>query len=351
MNVRRTAIVCLLASTATVAFGCVGASSSGGGGGGGTGSNDESACDAYFDAYVASYACQLPLPAAEIARQRPLFDVDCNALIALPGAGPVKAALVACAAAFHATPCAVSTPEACNAFFGSLDTGASCVDGAQCSSGECTFSSSGGADGGTTTESSCGTCAAAIPVGGACGGTAAGGCAPGSECMALTTASTCATITYGAAGAACGGAALCQPNLFCDSTTHTCAVPGGEGSACDSYLDCAAPFVCGGSNTCALGGASGATCAAPSDCGRGLGCDVRSMTCVALAWANAGEACSAAAPCLVGFCPLDGESPTAVCPTVVANGEPCPTDDTSTCDTFADCIDGTCAPEDSAVCN
>ncbi len=347
MNARRTAIACLLFTTTTVAFGCVGASSSGGGGGGGTGST-ESVCDAYFDAYVASYACQLPLPTAEVARLRPLFDTDCNALLALPGAGSVKAFLVACAAAIKSDPCTLSTPDACSYVSGTLAAGAACVDGAQCASGDCTFSSSGSADGGTSTDPSCGTCAELIDVGGACD---QGSCGATAVCVGTATSSTCMTVTYGAAGAACTGAAECEPAFFCDPTTQRCAAPGPEGSACGSYLECAAPLVCGSGNTCAQGAASGAACATTSDCGRGLGCDPTSMTCIALAWASAGEVCSAAAPCLIGICPLGGTSPTGVCPTVVANGQPCPADATSTCDVFASCINGECALEDSAVCD
>jgi hypothetical protein len=70
-----------------------------------------------------------------------------------------------------------------------------------------------------------------------------------------------------------------------------------------------------------------------------------SQTCGAVTWAGAGQPCGDLQRCLVGDC-----GPTGTCPVVVADGQTCPADATSTCDSLADCAGGSCALEDTSVC-
>jgi hypothetical protein len=349
MSIRRTVIACLFAATGAMALGCVGASSSSSGGGGGGGTPD-SACDEYFDAYLASYACTLALPQSEATRLRPLFDELCADEVALPGSALTSARLSACAKAVQADPCSEFSPAACTpTASGTLAVGETCIDSVQCASGACTLASSFGDDGGAP-ESSCGACTATVPAGGACDPTNPQ-CAASSECtMDGSGSSTCVAATYGGAGVMCDSdTKLCDDGLVCDSTTEVCAQPGVAGAACETSRACAAGLVCA-DGACAAGAALGAPCGTTTACGTGLTCDASTGACAAIQWASDGDACSESSPCLVGVCNFEGSSTSGICPDVAANGQPCPTDATSTCDTFSECINGVCAFPNSLSC-
>jgi hypothetical protein len=71
------------------------------------------------------------------------------------------------------------------------------------------------------------------------------------------------------------------------------------------------------------------------------------MTCKPVAWVGAGHMCNSVTRCLVGDCPSGG----GACPVVIADGQPCVTNDPSqTCDVSAVCFLGKCMLKDEGVC-
>jgi hypothetical protein len=231
---------------------------------------------------------------------------------------------------------------------GTLPVGAACLTGTQCETAYCKFTFIDD-DGGSSYESSCGTCADTIGAGESC---ASGDtpCAPGTACSGAPNP-TCVAVTYGGAGDACDDTALvCNEGLFCQTTTMTCSAPGAAGARCTGSPDCATGLVCA-AGACAVGATAGETCTSTVVCAQGLTCELPTGTCVAITWASAGAPCSNAAQCLVGGCNQGTTFETNTCPTVVADGEPCPIDGASTCDTFSQCVNGVCALPTAATCN
>jgi hypothetical protein len=106
--------------------------------------------------------------------------------------------------------------------------------------------------------------------------------------------------------------------------------------------------------TCQSAGTAGSACHGDGDCAVGLGCvtPVRDGpgTCGTVTF---GDTCndSKSVRCLVGvpslplpdepFGTCDPEAGAAACPTVIPDGQPCGAP-SSTCDTFASCIDALC---------
>jgi hypothetical protein len=276
------------------------------------------ACDDLFNAWV---ACSLVLPAAA-AHDAPRYRQLCENQVALPGSTTTVAEIEACAQAYKAD-CS-TTCHLPNA--GTLPAGAPCNIGwdLQCQSGSCAEVRL--PDGG---YSGCGVCAATIPVGQPCGPSASSGlsvCAQGSYC-----AGTCTSL--GALGAHCTSPSLCQPGLTC-SSAQQCATPVMLGGACQADIDCAEAFPCV-AGTCFPRGDAGAHCTESgwdTPCDYGLECDTSTSTCVAPT-VQPGDACGANGQlCIYGSCAKEG-----VCPTIVPDGQPCPTSDTATCDDEATC--------------
>jgi hypothetical protein len=302
-----------------------------------------SACDAYVQT-LSGLSCGGPTPpASEVARVVALYEQVCENALALPGNGLTASVLDGCTSALQAAGCygnAESTAGACEVS-GSLPGGSACNSGSQCQSGSCQT--------GSDTATLCGTCAASIAVGQSCVG--GGVCAVGTECETSSDGitATCQTLTYGAAGAACGGAANCNPGLYCDATKK-CAARLAEGAPCAASEACEPPLVCGFQTAiCQPLSPVGTACDSDEDCASGLGCG-SNATCAPVTYAGSGQTCGNLLLCLVGDC-----LPTGVCPTVIPNGQPCNVDaavqsPSTTCDTLSVCNNGTCVLEDSVVC-
>lgn len=327
------------AAMALVLFAC------GTGGSGGPGGSDASAstpCGDYFDAILLGTCNTGPvLPDDELARDRGRFERVCQASLALPGSTLTQAQLETCAGAIHAAGCTgrPGLPQAC-LFDGTLAVGAACNEAFQCQSGLC-FASAPVGDAGPGATTGCGKCEAVASAGQSC---ASMTCAAGTVCDPTRSPSVCATVKSGGAGAGCNGVTtVCDVGFFCDVTTMTCKPTFAAGQACTSTSECTAPATCR-AKTCASPSQAGGGCYVDTDCASGLGCGVGEK-CGAITWASAGQPCGDLARCLVGVCSSAG-----TCPAVVADGQPCPTDDAHTCDSLSLCVDGACALEDTVAC-
>jgi hypothetical protein len=258
-------------------------------------------CDALYKHYFAP--CFLAgYPTNEVTRVQARWDTYCESLASLPGSTVTSSALEACASAYAVLGCnSAANPPACAPLsIGTLMGGASCVQDNQCLSGTCDVPVTG--DGGEA--SGCGMCDTLVGLGGACG----------------------------AAGTSCG------PNATCGGT---CVAIDNEAGA-DAGAD-AGPGV-------GLGGACDGADA--GFCSDGLACG-SAGTCVVPTYADAGAPCDLMAMgCLVGTCngasDIEGDDGGSVvtpgtCPAVIADGQPCdPNSETTTCDTLATCLNGTC---------
>jgi hypothetical protein len=132
---------------------------------------------------------------------------------------------------------------------GTRQGGEPCAFSSQCASGNC----SGGFD-------ACGTCAAVLEVGQACG-SGQGNCRAGSFChRTLKVCTSLSTVGHGVEGSPCDLGAdpvlSCQGDLICDTGDHpgatagTCVRPPGDGKPCAFPAQataeiCAAGLMCG----------------------------------------------------------------------------------------------------------
>lgn len=163
--------------------------------------------------------------------------------------------------------------------------------GESCSSTSCEFGLTCGFQGGSQAK-----CVAAVAVGGACG--AGSLCQTGSECVN----SVCTKLSYGAEGAACGGAGMasCNPqqNLACNTVTKKCEAPKfvAAGEVCGT-LASGSRAICTGGGSCKImqGSANTGVCVAAAK--DGAACDEsQSINCLA------------PASCLAGTCQLPNAS-------------------------------------------
>ncbi|HLK38745.1 MAG TPA: hypothetical protein VKU41_18410, partial [Polyangiaceae bacterium] len=256
----------------------------------------------------------------------------------LPGMTVTAADIEACADGLSAdctTPCRL--PPA-----GTLPTGAPCNPGGggQCRSGTCVQVQL--PDGGYP---ACGVCASSLSAGQACGTDPQAACTPGLFCSGSTSRS-CAP--HAAAGSPCSAAVPCATDLACSPSDHVCEAKKALGATCSADQECAQALPCRG-GTCAPRADAGAPCTPSgysSPCDFGLTCDRATSTCVPFG-GSPGDKCGAGLPaCVLGTCSKAG-----VCPRVIPDGQPCPTDDTATCDVAAECgRDGTCSIPGSVVC-
>jgi len=313
-----------------------------------SGSSDTNACDDYFQAYFGGSCNSVLPPASEVSRVQGRFATLCAAALALPGSSVTSASLEACASAVKSGGCPVldQAEGPCSFGTGSLPSGSSCFTGGQCQGGDCSANTHG-ADG---SVSLCGTCSTLPAVGQPC---PSGQCAKGASCSSSNGgASSCVAVTQVGVGASCvvttGAFVECDAGLYCDQLTEKCTATGGAGSACMQGDACTSPLVCppaaqGASSTCQSPGAAGAACGGDQDCGSSLGCDQTTRQCGSVTWVSAGQACSDNVRCLVGSCSSGGGTAGGTCPTVIADGQPCNLNDSSsTCDTVASCEGGTC---------
>lgn len=320
----------MLAVTASVAAAC--------------GGHTQSAGDVCAQAWdlMTSGCVSGSLPPNDLTRLKGRYTALCAAELSLPGVNVGQ--FSACVQSLQGNCRTINNPTVCQ-FSGSLTTGAACNFGAQCESGGCPTGGSSSSSGGTPT---CGTCQPALAAGQDCSGS--GTCANGTTCQSAASdggnppARTCQTVTYGDVGAACP----CKQGLACGSV-GVCIVPLAKGQTCTFTNECAYPLVClgmtGGTRTCQDAVAAGGTCAVTSDCVSGLTCDTSTSLCVATTWAEPGAGCGGAVQCRVGSC-LNG-----TCLTVIADGQPCVTPmTTTTCDRYANCLNGVCTLPPGPVC-
>lgn len=329
------------------------------------------ACGGYFDAILGT-SCDPTRPSSERARERGRFLTVCEAELALPGEGALAGQIEACTKALTSTgTCLLSnenggpaTPNECQGLnSGTLGAGAGCSSSSQCQSGNCNI---------TSVSATCGSCTVPIAIGQACGLSAGSfDCGMGSVCA--QTSMTCELPVYGSAGATCGTeGALCADGFYCDPTTDLCARTKPAGSSCAmNQGECASSLVClGTTNQCGSPGQSGASCTSGGDCAPGFDCGTADQ-CVAISYAAAGQPCGGPVHCLVGSCTGNGSGD--VCPTIISDGQSCPQGQPivsvseldaspspltaaeadasplmgpaaapTTCDLFADCVNGVC---------
>jgi hypothetical protein len=183
--------------------------------------------------------------------------IICAKSPAVPGVTMVAATQAACIQARSALSCEDyfnDVPVAACDFKGTGATGAACISGLQCQTGNCVL----------LAGQTCGACAAYLPSGAACNGSV--DCAPGLSCVTSAAgAGICAA--FAKAGAACNDDDNCGYGLLC----------GIESKKCVPWLTTA-----------------GAACTMADDlCSNVLGfkCDPAMLKCVPLKFAATGETC------------------------------------------------------------
>jgi hypothetical protein len=219
-----------------------------------------------------------------------------------------------------------------------LAAGSACAENGQCATG-------------LACDPGSGTCTALAGEGDACGDVD-GACGAGRACEQAPETRTCGTPD--AAGAMCMSDDTCATGLDCDSGTHECTAPPGEGAACPDH-HCAAGLTCDdGTTTCvALPGVGEACANGDRFCAEGLGCRDSDRTCQASA--AEGEACLTNPPdylCGPGLgCSFTDHG--SICVAQGGVGTPC-TDSARECtaDTYCDGATQTCAArlDDGAAC-
>jgi hypothetical protein len=308
------------------------------------------ACDHYIAALTGVGCPGAQLPSSEVSRLQKKFAPVCENAIRAPGSALTESQLDACASALEANNCwalvASLNPDACS-FRGSLAAGEPCSAGTQCQSGFCGFPLAadlpdGGLSDAGAPAAGCGRCIAPAADGQPC---PYGLCGADSFC-GQSNAGSPVCIAYHSVGP--GGdcqSRPCQDGLACDANTNRC-VPitlVGAGAACSiPTTQCEPGFYCSG--TCSGPFPAGHACDQQSDfCGVGLACvgTPSSAMCGPYTVVGDGAPCGDIKTlCLHGFC-----STANTCQTLVADGQPCNPNDpyaTTTCDTFSQCVNGTC---------
>jgi hypothetical protein len=309
-------------------------------------SADPSACDQYFDAVYTTGCAGPTLPSDELARIRARFEKACPANLSLPGVGTTASGLEACARAIRALGCGGLKADVCTFGLGTLAPNEPCVSDSQCQSGACLGVPA--ADGGTQ---GCPVCA---PFDTSCPNGAQGTvCGPDMTCIAnpTTGAGSCVAITYADAGEKCDWVqTLCKAGLICNGATSICSSPGALGAPCGDAWDCGGSLVCPAApSTCQNPEQAGTVCTTDQDCAPGLGCGGLPMqTCMSVTWVEPGQACDVDQRCVIGSCQI-GNAIRGVCPRPIPDGQPC-NPNNPLCDTFAQCVGGTCQLEPRATC-
>jgi hypothetical protein len=296
-----------------------------------------------------------PLSPDERANYLSRFNIVCNDALGAPGSGITTAYLDGCAAALGKNPACTSAVPECNDPAGTLAVGTACASDDQCASTHCAISSSGGgsADGGSSGNATlCGKCGPTIADGAAC--QSGDVCVAGDSCInGKCGKETTSTGGTGTLGSACQQDSDCATPNRCDFTQGICAAPGSAGASCFTAADCATGLICTSGEQCEQPVASGGACTG-GDCAAGLGCDATSHKCATVTFAAQGAACDRdAVLCDRGSCNIGGSggAQKGVCPTIIADGQPCTDGSTTTaCDDFAECVSGTCQISNPADC-
>ena len=210
-------------------------------------------------------------------------------------------------------------PAPCKATPGSLANGAACGDDSQCSGGHCKVASG----------QTCGVCSTAAAAGASC--TVDGDCDKGLKCFGSP--GTCAA--YVASGGTCDATHACLPTLVCK--TGSCAAPGAAGTGCDPKAQDTCDqlhgvFCDGASSTCKTiafaqaGAACGLVSGTLTVCASGGG-NV-TAECKGLSSTSSMGTCQA--PAANGASCNTTTGPFCVSPSVCVNGS-CKLDDPSSC--------------------
>src|SRR5450432_1137456 len=242
----------------------------------------------------------------------------CLNVLAASFTSATPATIIACANVLPSVDCTDYNenflPTQCQAQVGKLADGAVCAFNAQCRSQFC----------GIDKTTNCGVCQA-LPM-------------LGDPCAHLTT---------------------CGPGLVCVNKGTVCASEATRpGDTCDADVPCGVGFSCVGSRPATATAAAiegtcqpavetmGAACdpkrkaSAGCDASKGLACDPTSMTCTAVALADAGQACDnnltlcrSAAACVIAAGTTSG-----TCVAAAADGAACDTAGGPSCSTLSRCI-------------
>jgi hypothetical protein len=400
-----TAMAIVLAGLATSSAGCGGSVDAG------TGQSDSaasSACANYLKVFFATNCGATPPPASEQARLESRYKTRCASFMALPGVALTPNKLESCAKSLQksaACPPLFPDDATCHYGGGTLLEGAPCDVDEQCAGQSCFVPLGGYVGAGLPPSSnaclscarscadlSCGpnttcvftsvvsppdfACAATAGAGQACDGTntlcgdpslmciagvctppggigatcrANAECAPGLACSSPPGQPQAQCANPAPAGALCVFDRDCASGLVCEQNV-ACLRPGAVGAPCSADNACITGLVCPGPSfpsQCAAPGGTGAGCQNDADCALGLGCDASKAQCAPVRWVAAGMPCGGATRCLVGAC----SSSSGACPRIVPDGEPCPNNDSATCDTFAQCSGGVCRLGFTAACS
>lgn len=297
-----------------------GAGGTGGAGGqGGAGGDPQIpiACADYAqkvcDAYAVCSPAAIIRAFGDDATCRDRYSIYCSGLLTAPGTAWTPQGIVDCASAYGQLDCNTLiaqpfrsvdelTPAACAPTGGALADGSSCIDAAQCMSGNCH----------RVLGAFCGVCGPKAAVGEAC--TLNSDCGPHQVCW--------------------GG---------------KCAVAGEVGDPCEPISPCNVPWVCFG-GLCAKPGQLGETCGGNGpDCSllQGLACV--NYQCAAIDYAQPGEVCGD-----VGGTPTECAASgdcKMVCAASAKDGEPCDPNNGPHCMLPALCVNGTCKAPSADACN
>lgn len=229
-----------------------------------------------------------------------------------PGTSATPAGETGCASAISASDCAAFYNDAipaCAPAVGSLAEGAACAYAEQCATGTCAIEP----------QLTCGTCA--VPR---------------------------------QAGLGCTTNSQCQRPLACEAP-GMCGSLGSTGDTCATISSCTYPDGCT-SGTCEPAPV-GTTCDATiQNCSFEEYCSSTTNTCQKDQWVAPGDTCgwingdqSVWLECSIGFCPVTGANPTATCPAVSVDGQPC--DNQSVCVPPAVCSSAaTCVLPSASSC-
>ncbi|MEO6418548.1 MAG: hypothetical protein ABIP39_04035 [Polyangiaceae bacterium] len=298
------------------------------------------ACGDYFEAefrLATRCSSEIPNDAEAVQRLRSRFLAACKLGLAIHGTGVTPDWLEGCAASLDGDGCgAQGRDPACVAPPGSLAPGAMCSSSLQCGSTFCqTIHVMDEPD-------VCGPLP--IAIGAPCEriGTE---CVTGAQCED----GTCVALLQPAKnGLGCDQGSDCKSGV-CDGQTKVCRAPEPAGTACAFPFDCATGLACI-KNVCAPQIGEGGACETgmtdtfqSPGCGPGLLCDPAMQVCVAIHFAQAGQACDDALTyCEIGTCNVASTGGNGTCPQVIADGAACLSAADATCDSFAECIGGTC---------
>ena len=330
-------------------FACSSSSSSGGTNGVGGGS--DTPCGRYYNA-LTGYAdrCGQVTGFEGSSNVVTRFESVCNTAASAPGATGFLAALDRCASKIGALGC--DEESDCAIAGGTLDEGAACQESYQCK-GYCKVEN----------DASCGKCTTAVAIGAACQGSSE--CGEGNHCeFGTLDTGKCEADTKKAPGAACDNDSECTSGNAC-STDHKCVATLPIGATCKESNECGASTAECKSGNCTAFPGEGAAC--EFSCAKGFACG-SDQKCAKRDFVGVGASCDQVHLCKDSTCigysisssSGNGTDSTLVqnpgkCQIPLADGAACTEKkageaETTSCDVFAKCTNGTCQIENPATC-